>query len=114
MKDRLNITIRIADQPPIALSNISPQEEEAAREAEYNINRLWNLWSRKFSDKTPNQVLAMVAFRFAQLYFTQQHNVADVDKELENFNSQLDELLAGLPGVNPSSESGATLPDEAE
>ena len=44
MKDKLNITVRLADQPPIAMRDVTLAEEETIRQAEYNINRLWETW----------------------------------------------------------------------
>ena len=114
MKDKLNITIRLADQPPIALSNITFQEEEVIREAEYNINRLWSAWTKRFSNKTPQEVLAMVTFRFAQLYYQQQRTIASVDRELEQFNSQLDTLIAEIPDVDKASEGAPAAPNDAD
>ena len=70
MNDKLNITIRIANQAPIPLV-INRQDEEVIRMAEYNVNRLWTSWSTKFKSKSQMEVLSMVAFRFAELFFTQ-------------------------------------------
>ena len=70
MNDKLNITIRIANQAPIPLS-INRDDEEVIRTAEFNVNKLWNAWSAKFKNKSSMEVLAMVAFRFAELFFTQ-------------------------------------------
>ena len=41
--NNLNITIRIADVEPIALT-IPSNEEEGYREAEKLVNTLWNKW----------------------------------------------------------------------
>lgn len=67
MNDKLNITIRIANQAPIPLS-INRDDEEVIRTAEFNVNKLWNAWSAKFKNKSSMEVLAMVAFRFAELF----------------------------------------------
>lgn len=95
MKDKLNITIRIADQPRMYLS-IPPEEEEVVRRAEANINELWRNWTKRFKDKTPGEILAMVAFRFAQLYFNNEARVADVDSTLASLEKDLDERLLAM------------------
>lgn len=92
MNDKLNITIRIANQPPIPLS-INREDEEVIRTAEYNLNRLWNSWSTKFKSKSPTEVLAMVAFRFAELFFTQTALAKDTEDALASFEARLDEIL---------------------
>ena len=55
MTDKLNITIRIAGQKPMTLS-IDREYEETARNAEYQVNRLFGLWSERFRDKSPMEV----------------------------------------------------------
>ena len=92
MNDKLNITIRIANQAPIPLS-IKREDEEVIRTAEYNVNRLWNSWSTKFKSKSPTEVLAMVAFRFAELFFTQAELAKDTEDALNSFEARLDEIL---------------------
>lgn len=92
MKDKLNITIRIADQPRMYLS-IPPEEEELVRRAETNINELWRNWTKRFKDKTPGEILAMVTFRFAQLYFTSEARAAEVESVLASLEKSLDDIL---------------------
>lgn len=61
--------------------------------AEQNVNRLWNAWSTKFKNKTSMEVLAMVAFRFAELFFTQNAMVKDAERSLTEFEAKLDGIL---------------------
>ncbi len=89
---KLNITIRIADQAPMPLY-INRDDEEVIRTAEYNVNRLWNLWSTKHKTKSSNEVLAMVAFRFAELYFRLNNTATVTTAMLENFEKGLDDIL---------------------
>jgi len=91
MKDKLNITIRIANQSPIPLT-INREEEEIIRQAEYNVNRLWNNWSERFNT-SPGALLAMVAFQFAKLHATQSVEMARMADTLKGFDAELDGLL---------------------
>lgn len=100
MKDKLNITVKIADQPPIPLRDVSPEEEEVIREAEYNINKLVNSWSRQFADKSTTEVLAMVTLRFAQLYFAQRRVIGSFEATLDDFEQQLDKIVLSLGDEN--------------
>jgi len=95
MNDKQNITIRIANQAPIPLS-INREDEEMIRTAEYNVNRLWNSWSNRYKSKSPSEVLAMVAFRFAELFFAQNGAVKDAQEMFESFEARLDEILLDL------------------
>lgn len=93
MTDKLlNISIRIADQPRMYL-HIPPGEEEIVRRAEANVNELWRKWSAKFEDKSSSEILAMVTFRFAQLYFSAEEASQRVDKTLAALESSLDRVL---------------------
>ncbi len=94
----LNISIRIADQPRMAL-RIPASQEEVVRKAEANINELWRKWSAmaEFKDKSSAEILAMVTFRFAQLYFSSEEASQKVDKTLEDLEKKLNRLLLDLP-----------------
>lgn len=98
----LNISIRIADQPRMAL-RIPASQEEIVRRSEANINELWRKWSAMddFKDKSSAEILAMVTFRFAQLYFSSEEATKRVDKTLEELERSLSTALFGT-------EAGAT------
>lgn len=91
MNDKLNITIRIANQPPIPLT-IRREEEEIIRQAEYNVNRLWNNWSERFNT-SPGALLAMVAFQFAKLHAMQNAELTKAVDTLKGLDSEMDQLL---------------------
>ena len=91
MNDKLNITIRIANQAPIPLS-INRDDEEVIRTAEFNVNNSCMV------------VLALVAFRFAELFFTQNALAKNAEEALAGFEETLDKILVGLPD---SDEPGA-------
>lgn len=98
MADKLlNISIRIADQPRMYL-RIPGDQEEIVRKAEANINELWRKWSAMddFKDKTSGEILAMVTFRFAQLYFSAEEASYKVEKTLEGLEKTLDRLLLDI------------------
>ena len=99
MNDKLNITIRIANQAPIPLS-INRDDEEVIRTAEFNVNKLWNAWSAKFKNKSSMEVLAMVAFRFAELFLTQNAFAKNAEEALAAFEETLDKILVGLPDAD--------------
>ena len=99
MNDKLNITIRIANQAPNPMS-IDPEDEGIIRRAEYNVNRLWNSWSAKFKGKTQMEVLAMVTFRFAWLFYTQEHAIKSAEEMFAAFEEGLDRILLDVDGDN--------------
>lgn len=93
----LNISIRIADLPRMAL-RIPQSQEEIVRRAEANINELWRKWSAmdEFQDKSPAEVLAMVTFRFAQLYYSAEEAAGKVDATLMALEKSLDKHLLDI------------------
>lgn len=92
MADKLNITIRIAHLAPIALQ-IRRHDEPVVRTAEYNVNKLFNEWSTRFTDRTPQEVLAMVAFQFAKAFVTLNNSAESSENALESLETELDRLL---------------------
>ena len=104
----LNISIRIADQPRMAL-RIPASQEEVVRRAEANINELWRKWSAmaEFKDKSSAEIQAMVTFRFAQLYFGAMEMSDRVDKTLSGLEKSLDKMLFEL---TPDSGNPARVP----
>lgn len=97
-EDKLNITIRIAGQSPVALK-INRADEERVRNAEYQVNRLWSRWLQRFPEKSSTEVLAMVAYQFAELYFTATKVSEEANGVLEKFETELDKMLHGFGGA---------------
>lgn len=100
-EDKLNITIRIAGQNPVALK-INRADEERVRNAEYQVNRLWSRWLQRFPDKSSTEVLAMVAYQFAELYFNANKLSEETNAVLEKFETELDRMLHGFGVASPS------------
>ena len=91
MDKQQNITIKIADVAPISMT-IDRSTEEWVRAAERSVYQVWRTWRADFSDKTSKEVLAMVAYQFAKLYFQLIHSVEDERVLIENFEMELDRL----------------------
>lgn len=77
---------------PISMT-IDRASEERVREAEYNVNRVWQTWRSEFETKTSKEVLAMVAYQFAKLYYQLLHNVDESQHLFAGFEAELDRLL---------------------
>ncbi len=102
MKQQQNITIKIADVAPISMT-INRDTEERVREAEYNVNRVWSTWRSEFETKTSKEVLAMVAYQFAKLYYQLLHTVEERQHIIDDFESELNRLLEITTDKNTSS-----------
>lgn len=95
--DKLNITIRIAGQNPLALQ-INRADEEHVRNAEFQVNRLWSRWQQRFPDKSSMEVLGMVAYQFAELYYTALRTSEEAETTIRTFEEDLDRMLHGMQG----------------
>lgn len=104
MKEKQNITIKIADVAPIGMS-IDPRTEEVLRIAERNVNKVWSALRGQFEGKSPKEVLAMVAFQFAKGYYQLLQNVNEQEAVLTGFEAELDRLLEIGNTTNPDKAS---------
>ena len=72
---------------------VPPEEKNMVREAEREVQHLYNDWIRRFPKCTPRQVLAMVAYQFS--YFFQELKIKQfkANDELSVCNEKLNGLI---------------------
>ncbi|MBE6318901.1 MAG: cell division protein ZapA [Bacteroidales bacterium] len=93
MDDKKQIDVRIADFAPIPIL-VSEYEVEAVHAAEDNVTHLWKVWKKRYGkEKSPIEIMAMVAFQFAKLYYTKEELESDMIKILTDFEKALDSHL---------------------
>lgn len=93
MKDKLNITIKVADLAPLGMS-VPYEGEEEIRQAEYYVNRAWEKWmAGKPRDKESKDILGMVAIHFTKLYIQEVKKNAGLNATLQRFEEDLDKIL---------------------
>ncbi len=92
MKDKQHITIHIADAAPIDME-ISPAKEELIRKIEKDVNLMWAQWRRAFPDKRSSDVLAMAAFRYAQVYYEHIEKLKQEEEAMAKAVAALDSIL---------------------
>lgn len=112
-KDKINITIRLAEAPPLPLQ-INRDEEPRIRTAEYHVNQLWKSWSRQFPDKSAYEILAMTAFQFAKLYVGLNDEAEQTGKVLEQLDGRLDRLISDIDAIVAANADGANNRPSAE
>ena len=96
MKDILDITLRLGN---VSLSlGVHRNEEEILREAAKQVNHAWDGFVKRFDDKDPSEIMAMVALLFAKGYVTETDSNTETIKFLAQFEAELDQLL--LPDSN--------------
>lgn len=71
-------------------------DEELMRRAENLVNELWSRWIKTYAAETQLMVMSRVAFQFAVLYLRGEREA----KEFAALDSELDEMLKNLPGLD--------------
>lgn len=91
MKDKLNITLKIAGAE-LSL-NIDRSEEELLRSVTKQVNHAYEKYSELFADNTPEEVSAMVMLLFAKGFVQLKKQVTELDNTLEGLDKELSGLL---------------------
>lgn len=63
------------------------------RSAASQVNKIWAKWSNEFKDKSSKDVLAMLAFRYAHVYYELLEQVNANEAALESAEKALDSIL---------------------
>jgi len=93
MEEMLSIKVQIAERfYPL---KIKRQDEEKIRKAARLINDKVLQYKQRYTDKDPQDFMAMAALQFviSLLDCEQQQNVVSLEKELGILSSELDKLL---------------------
>ncbi|WP_295729361.1 cell division protein ZapA [uncultured Muribaculum sp.] len=97
MRDKLNITIKVANQRPLRMAVSLGEEEEEVRQAEYYVNHVWAKWMNdKAADQSDSDVLAMTAIYFARLYIQEYRKNEEAERRLAEFEESLDKILLDI------------------
>ncbi|MDE7024514.1 MAG: cell division protein ZapA [Paramuribaculum sp.] len=91
MKDILDITLRLGNVSLVL--GVRRDEEATLREAAKQVNHAWDGFAKRFNDKKPPEIMAMVALLFAKGYVTATETNAETAGFLAQFENELDELL---------------------
>lgn len=87
------INIRIANMLPFSVSVSEQAEEEIWLEAADRVNYLWSSWSKRFPDKSSEEVLGMVTLRFAQAFVIHNRAEKSLQESLAEFEKDVDKIL---------------------
>ena len=68
-------------------------EQDAVREAESQVVRLFDEWRQMFPKKTVPELLAMIAYQFAMYYMALRHRQDDMIAQLKDFEKNIDIAL---------------------
>ncbi|MDE7152839.1 MAG: cell division protein ZapA [Muribaculaceae bacterium] len=89
------IFLSIANLAPFEVNATSSEDEATWISARDKVNDLWVKWTRDFPKKSHEEILAMIALRFAQVYKAQEREAKELDSLLDNFENEIDSMIIG-------------------
>lgn len=90
--DKVKIKIDIAGESFILLVPYGRQED--ARQTETEVNRMFEAWRRRFPEKGDRELLAMIAFRYAERYEALVKEQEEARTEAANLSDRLNVILS--------------------
>lgn len=90
-REKVKMYINIAGER-IRLT-VDYDEQDAVREAESQVVRLFDEWGQMFPKKTVPELLAMIAYQFAMYYMALRHRQDDMLAQLKDFEKSIDIAL---------------------
>lgn len=92
------IFLSIANLAPFEVNMTSAEDEEVWISARDKVNNLWVKWTRDFPKRSHEEILAMIALRFAQVYTAREKEVKELDSLLDKFENDIDSMIIGANG----------------
>lgn len=69
-------------------------QQEETRQTEAEVNMLFTTWRRRFPEKGDRELLAMIAFRYADHYSALRREKEMSEEEVDKLNRLLDTLTS--------------------
>lgn len=69
-------------------------QQEETRQTEAEVNMLFTTWRRRFPEKGDRELLAMIAFRYADHYSALRREKEMSEEEVDRINRLLDSLTS--------------------
>lgn len=93
--EKQQLTLNIADERIVTM--VLRKDEYALKKVEKEVDILWNKWKLMHPSRTKTQILAMMAFQYAKLYYDVVGESKRREKELSDFikeyEGKIDEIL---------------------
>lgn len=93
MEDREKVKMYINIAGERIRLTVDYDEQDAVREAESQVVRLFDEWRQMFPKKTVPELLAMIAYQFAMYYMALRHRQDDMLAQLKDFEKNIDIAL---------------------
>lgn len=90
-EEKVKLKINIAGESFVA--NVPYHHQEETRQTETDVNVLFDTWRTRFPEKGDRELLAMIAFRYADRYGDLMRERLEASEELARLTSRLEELI---------------------
>lgn len=90
--DNVKLQINIAGEK--ILLTVPSAQQEAVRQTESSVQRLYSQWRKDFPAKTEKELLAMMAYQYASFYRQLLHGVSDARQLAADAEARIDSILA--------------------
>lgn len=92
-EEKVKMKINIAGEQFMLSVPYSQQEETRKTEAEVNV--LFQTWKSRFPEKGTQELLSMIAFRYAERYSGLLRENEDARRDIDEISKKVDSLIAG-------------------
>lgn len=69
-------------------------QQETVRETERSIAELFQAWRKKFTHKSPEEIMAMIAYQYASYYLAMRKRNTHIANLLSETEKDFDKLLS--------------------
>jgi len=69
------------------------EQQDAVRETERSIAELFQAWRKKFVRKSPQEIMAMIAYQYASYYLALRKRNAQLAQVLSQTEKEFDKML---------------------
>lgn len=92
-EEKVKLKLNIAGETIVFTVPYSRQEETRQTEAE--VNMMFDTWRKRFPEKKDRELLAMIAFRYADGYHTLLRNEEELFRTAEQLAGRAERLAGG-------------------
>lgn len=89
-EDKVKLKLNIAGESIVI--SVADTKQEETRQVEEEVNMLFDTWRHRFPEKSDRELLAMIAFRYAEQY-------SALRKDRERTQRGVESLIAQLQGI---------------
>lgn len=96
MKEEEKVKLKLDIAGESFLLSVPYSQQEEKRRTENEVNLLYSTWRSRFPEKSDRELLAMIAFRYADRYSELRKEREEAFAGVDSLNGRLDTLLSNF------------------